>query len=121
MLNKIKFIIWLLIILVVAFFVSLNSEPKISIKLFFNYQTVPLPLSLIIIGSIILGAILILIMAITDWISFKIENLKYKKRIKSLEKEIESLKKDLEKCNSDLKDCNDKLQNSTQTKLKENS
>ena len=102
MLGKIKLVFWLIAILIVAYFVSMNSEPKISITIFPNIQTKPLPLSLIIVGSIILGTILILIIAITDWIMFKIEHLKCKKRIKSLEKEVKALNEKLENCNKEL-------------------
>lgn len=111
MLSKIKFVLWLLIILVVAFFVSMNSEPKISIKILPGYQTIPLPLSLIIISSIIIGALLILFMAISDWITFKLEEIKTKKKINSLQSQIDELKKKLEDCNKVLSECKDREKN----------
>ncbi len=110
MLSKIRFIIWLLVIFIVAFFVSMNSEPKISIKLFPNYQTEPLPLSIVIIGSLITGAIIILIMAITDWLKFKIEMVKLKTKLSKTEKELakcieenSKLKEEIEKLKEDNK------------------
>jgi uncharacterized integral membrane protein len=102
MLSKIRFIIWLLIIFVVAFFVSMNSEPKISIKLFPGYQTEPLPLSIVIVGSLIMGAILILIMAITDWLKFKIETVKLKTRVSKLEKELKKCQEERDKLSQEL-------------------
>ena len=117
MLGKIKLIFWLLAILIVAYFVSMNSEPKISITIFPNVQTKPLPLSLVIVGSIILGTVLILILTITDWIMFKIENLKSKKRIKSLEKEVKNLQERLEKCNKEKEEINSQIQNIDNNKV----
>ncbi|RUM57308.1 MAG: DUF1049 domain-containing protein [Persephonella sp.] len=108
MLSKIRLIFWLIAILIIAYFVSINSEPRISITLFPNIKTQPLPLSLIIVGSLILGTILILIIAITDWIVFYIEKSKLKKKIKSLERDLNDLKNELERCSKDLEDCKNK-------------
>ncbi len=102
MLGKIRLIFWLIAILIIAYFVSINSEPRISITLFPNVKTQPLPLSLIIVGSLILGTILILIIAISDWIVFYLEKAKLKKKIKSLEKDLDNLRRELEKCNKNL-------------------
>ncbi len=108
MLGKIRLIFWLIAILIIAYFVSINSEPRISITIFPNVKTQPLPLSLIIVGSLILGTILILIIAITDWIVFYIEKSKLKKKIKNLERDIKELKEKLEDCNKILDDCKKK-------------
>jgi len=97
MLSKIRFIIWLMILFVVAFFVSMNSDPKISIKLFPNYQTEPLPLSIVIIGSLITGALIILLMAITDWLKFKLETVKLKSKLSKVEKELNKCKEENKK------------------------
>ena len=102
MLKKFKFAIWLIIILVVAYFVSMNSEPKVSIKIFFGYQTIPLPLSLIIIGSAILGALLILILAINDWLIFKMEKIKLSRHISELENKLKNCEQEKEKLSIEL-------------------
>ncbi|MGC9006181.1 MAG: lipopolysaccharide assembly protein LapA domain-containing protein [Sulfurihydrogenibium sp.] len=86
MLNKIRFIIWLVIMLLVAYFVSMNST-SISVNLIPGYQTVPLPLSIVIIVSLIIGAILAVIFTIGDWIKFKLEIKKLKKQLENCEKE----------------------------------
>ena len=96
MINKIKLILWLVILLAVAYFVSMNTEPKVSVKILPTYQTPEIPIALIIILSMILGAILILIFTITDWISFKIEKLK-------LKRQVNLAKNDLEKCQKSIK------------------
>ncbi len=86
MLNKIRFIIWLVIMLIVAYFVSMNST-SISVNLIPGYQTVPLPLSIVIIVSLIIGAILAVILTVGDWIKFKLEIKKLKKQLENCEKE----------------------------------
>jgi uncharacterized integral membrane protein len=83
MLNKIRFIIWLVIMLLVAYFVSMNST-SISVNLIPGYQTVPLPLSIVIIVSLIIGAILAVILTVGDWIKFKLEIKKLKKTTRKL-------------------------------------
>lgn len=89
MLGKIRFAVWLFIMVVVAYFVAMNNI-SVSINLLPGYETIPLPLSVIIVISIVLGAILTLIVAIGDWIKFKIEIAKLKKQIEECEKERKS-------------------------------
>jgi len=101
MLSKIKLLFWLIILLLVAYFVAMNSQIQVVVNLIPNYQTVPLPLSLVIIFSIIIGAILVLILAITDWINFKLEWIKIKKEMEKLKLENENLKSQLNKINNE--------------------
>ncbi len=110
MIAKIRLVIWLIILLLVAYFVSMNTEPTVSIKLLPTYSTPELPLALIIILSMILGAILILMFTLTDWFIFKVEKLKLKRQLNltkddlekcqrkkdELEKEVEKLKEEIE-------------------------
>ncbi len=117
MLSKIRLIFWLIAILIIAYFVSINSEPRISITIFPNVKTQPLPLSLIIVGSLILGTILILIIAISDWIVFYLEKAKLKKKIKSLEKDLDNLRKELEKCNKNLESYRSKEKSLSEKKV----
>lgn len=90
MLGKIRFIIWLFILVIVAYFVAMNNL-SISVNIFPGYATIPLPLSVVIVISIVLGAILTLIITIGDWIKFKIEISKLKKQFEECEKERKSL------------------------------
>lgn len=90
MLGKIRFIIWLFILVIVAYFVAMNNL-SISVNIFPGYATIPLPLSVVIVISIVLGAILTLIITIGDWIKFKIEISKLKKQLEECEKERKSL------------------------------
>ncbi len=102
MLNKIKLVIWLIVLLLVAYFVSMNVQPSLSVKLLPNYQTPEIPLALIIIASMILGAVLILMFTITDWISFKIEKMKLKRQISSLEKQLKNTESEKEKLKEEI-------------------
>ena len=85
----------------------MNTQPQISIKLLPNYETPQIPLAIVIILSVVIGAFLILIFTITDWIAFKFEKLKLKRKMSSLEKDLEKCKKSiksLEKENKSLKE-----------------
>ncbi|WP_457623765.1 LapA family protein [Persephonella sp.] len=97
MLNKIKLILWLIILLAVAYFVSMNTQPNVSVNILPTYKTPEIPLALIIIISVILGAVLILIFTITDWFTFKIEKLKLKKEISNFEKKLKKCEEEKEK------------------------
>ncbi|WP_029521182.1 lipopolysaccharide assembly protein LapA domain-containing protein [Persephonella sp. IF05-L8] len=94
--NKIKLILWLIILLAVAYFVSMNTSPNVSVKILPTLQTPEIPLALIIIASIIIGAALIIIFAITDWIAYKIDKMKLSRNLKSAEKELAKCKQQLE-------------------------
>jgi len=104
MLNKIKLILWLIILLAVAYFVSMNVQPTISVNILPDIKTPELPLALIIIISMIIGAILILIFTITDWFAFKIEKLK-------LKRQLNLTKDDLEKCKKENKKLKEEIEN----------
>lgn len=80
MLSKVRLILWLIILLLVAYFVAMNTG-NVSVNLLPGYQTVPLPLSIVIIFSVIIGIILALTLTITDWIRFNIERSKLNKRL----------------------------------------
>ena len=97
MLSKIKLIIWLLILLAVAYFVSMNVQPKVSVKILPTLNTPELPLALIIIISMIIGALVIIIMALSDWLAFQVEKLKIKRQLNLTKDELEKCQKENEK------------------------
>ncbi|NPA13246.1 MAG: LapA family protein [Aquificae bacterium] len=101
--NKIKLLIWLIILLVVAYFVSMNTQPNVSVKLMPDYQTPEMPLALIIMISVIIGGLLILFFTFADWLNFKVEKVKAKRRIKSLEKELARCQEQLEEKEKEIK------------------
>ncbi|MCX7759951.1 MAG: LapA family protein [Hydrogenothermaceae bacterium] len=90
MLSKIRLIVWLIILLVVAYFVAMNNT-TVTVNLFPGYQTVPMPLSIVIIFSVIVGAILAIILTIGDWIKFKVENSKLSKQLKDCQQQLNNL------------------------------
>lgn len=101
--NKIKLILWLVILLAVAYFVSMNTSPSVSVNILPSLKTPEIPLALVIIVSIIIGAILILFFAITDWIAYKIEKMKIKRNLKLAQKEVEKCRKELKEKEETIK------------------
>ena len=102
--NKIKLILWLVILLAVAYFVSMNTTPKISVNILPTFKTPEIPLAIVIIVSIIIGAVLILLFTITDWIAYKVDRIK-------LNRNIKHLKNELEKCRSLIKQKEQQISN----------
>lgn len=90
MLSKIRLIIWLIILLLVAYFVAMNTT-TVSVNLIPGYQTVPMPLSVVIVFSAVIGAILALIFTLGDWIKFKLEINRLNKQLQNCEKEKQLL------------------------------
>jgi type III secretory pathway component EscU len=105
MLSKIKLILWLFILLAVAYFVSMNTQPSISVKILPTLSTPEMPLALIIIISMIIGALIIILMALSDWMAFQVEKLKIKRQLNLTKDELEKCKKE----NQTIKEENEKL------------
>ncbi|EDP72916.1 lipopolysaccharide assembly protein LapA domain-containing protein [Hydrogenivirga sp. 128-5-R1-1] len=114
MLSKIKLIIWLLILLAVAYFVSMNVQPSVSVKILPTLNTPELPLALIIIISMIIGALVIILMALSDWLAFQVEKLKIKRQLNLTKDELEKCQKENEK----LKKENEELKNQLEIEKK---
>ncbi|WP_457626153.1 lipopolysaccharide assembly protein LapA domain-containing protein [Persephonella sp.] len=62
-----------------------------------------MPLALVIIVSIIIGALMIIIFAITDWIAYRIDKLKLQRNIKNLEKELDKCRKEIQQKEEQIK------------------
>jgi uncharacterized integral membrane protein len=90
MLSKLRIVLWLAILLIVAYFVAMNTT-YVSVNLLPGYQTVPMPLSVVIVFSVIIGAILSLILTIGDWVKFKLEINRLNKQLQNCEKEKQQL------------------------------
>jgi len=114
MLSKIKLIIWLLILLAVAYFVSMNVQPTVSVKILPNLNTPELPLALIIIISMIIGALVIILIALSDWLTFQVEKLKIKRQLNLTKDELEKCQKETEK----LKEENEELKKQVEIEKK---
>ncbi len=102
MLNKIKLFFWLIIILAVAYFVSVNTEPKVSVKLLPNYQTPEASISLVAVISMVVGAFIVLIFTVIDWFSYKMEKRKLKKQLAHLEEDLNKCRKEKEELEKEI-------------------
>lgn len=99
MLSKIRLVFWLFVIVLVAYFVAMNNS-IVTINLLPGYQTVPIPLSVVIVLSLAIGAIAALIFTIGDWIRFKVEKSRLLKQLQNCLDEKSLLE---EKINTDSK------------------
>ncbi len=100
--HKIKIVFWLIIILVVAYFVSMNTQPLVSVNLLPEYKTKEYPLALVIVASMVVGAFIVLLFTVIDWISYKIEKRKLKKLLQECEKEKSHLKDEVLKLQGEI-------------------
>ncbi len=108
--NKIKLILWLVILLAVAYFVSMNTTPKISVNILPTFKTPEIPLAIVIIVSIIIGAVLILLFTITDWIAYKIDKIKLSRNIKYLKNELENCRSQIKQKEDQIKKLEEEIQ-----------
>lgn len=112
MLGKIKLVFWLILLLVVAYFVSMNTEPKVSVNILPpDIRIQDVPMALVIVFSMILGGLLVLVIAITDWFAYKIEKLKLKRKLNLMSYDYEDCKKE----NAKLTEENTKLKAEVET------
>ncbi len=88
MLNKLKLFFWLVIILAVAYFVSVNTEPEVSVKILPNYTISQVPMALVAVTGMVVGAFIVLIFTVIDWFSYKMEKRRLHKQIAYLEEEL---------------------------------
>ncbi len=110
MLSKIKLILWLLILLAVAYFVSMNVQPSVSVKILPTLNTPELPLALIIIISMIIGALVIILMALSDWLAFQVEKLKIKRQLNLTKDELEKCQKENEKLKKEIEELKNQIE-----------
>ncbi len=76
----IRLILWIIVILLVAFFVIFNVEPKIKVHLLPGITLEDIPLALIIIISFILGLLSGIILFLGQLIKYQLELRKVKKQ-----------------------------------------
>ncbi len=106
MLVKLRIVLWLIIVAFVAYFVSLNMEPKLSINILPDIKTPEYPIGVLLVFGMVVGAVIVWALSLIDWIHQKIEKRK-------LHRELEELREELSKCkkeNEELKDKVDKLE-----------
>lgn len=75
-----RLILWIIIVLLIAFFVIFNVEPKVQIHLFPGITLENIPLALVIIISFILGLLSGMILFLGQIIKYQLELRKAKKQ-----------------------------------------
>ncbi len=106
MLVKLRIVLWLIIIAFVAYFVSLNMEPKVSVNILPNIKTPAYPIGVLLVFSMVVGAVIVWALSTIDWINQKIERRKLKREVEELREELSKCKKE----NEELKEKLDKLE-----------
>lgn len=87
-----KIILILVFVLIVATFSTLNQQ-EISLRYFFGWETVPFPLFLLILASLILGLILGFLVGLGDRWKLRTQARDLGKRVNALREEIATLSK----------------------------
>ena len=84
----IRIIFWIAIILVIAFFVIFNIEPRVEVHLLPGKKIENIPLALVIIISFVIGLLSGVLFSFSQIIKYKLENRKIRKEKEKLEKEL---------------------------------
>ncbi len=92
-----RLIFWIVIILLVAFFVIFNVEPKVQVHLFPGATLENIPLALVIIVSFILGLLSGVILSLSQVIKYKLKIRKLEKQEKLRSESLSQSKREEEK------------------------
>jgi uncharacterized integral membrane protein len=87
----IRLLILLLVVILYFTFVLYNMEEKIALKYVLGLSTQPLPVYLLILGSLIIGMLLASIWVIPGWIRMRLEMRRQRKTIEQMEQELSRL------------------------------
>ena len=87
-----KIILLVISVVIVATFSTMNQQ-EISLRYFFGWETVPFPLFLLILASLILGSILGFLIGLGDRWKLRMQARDLGKKAKALREEIETLAK----------------------------
>jgi len=97
-----RLIFWVAIILLVAFFVIFNVEPKVEVHVVPGKTLHDIPLALVIIVSFVVGLLCGVVLSLSQIIKYKLETRKLKKEKEKLEKELlTTYRKENEKATSE--------------------
>ncbi len=91
MVKTLKFIIGLIVLVVLASFAVNNSEPVV-LGYYFGYATPPVPLYVIVLVAVVVGAILAALFSIAERFHFMYELRKRDRVIREMEGELVSLR-----------------------------
>lgn len=85
-------LIFLLIVIILYFtFVLYNMEEKIALKYALGLSTQPLPVYLLILGSIVIGMFLASILVLPGWIRMRVEMRRQRRTNEQMEQELTRL------------------------------
>ena len=91
MVKTFKFIFGLIILIVLASFAVKNSDP-IVLKYYYGYSTPPVPLYVVLLAAVVVGAIFAALFAIGERFYFRHEIRKRDRVIRDMETELVSLR-----------------------------
>lgn len=91
MVKTLKFIIGLIVLVVLASFAVNNSDPVV-LRYYFGYATPPVPLYVIVLVAVVVGAILAALFAIGERFHFMYALRKRDRVIREMEGELVSLR-----------------------------
>lgn len=91
MLAIVKFVAFLLVLAVVASFAVKNGQ-EVTLHYYFGLDSVPLPLFLILFGSMVLGALLSLLFAVGEQLRLRFSIRSMERKMRRMEDELHSLR-----------------------------
>jgi uncharacterized integral membrane protein len=87
----IRLLILLLVVILYFTFVLYNMEEKITLKYVFGLSTQPLPVYLLVLGSLTTGMLLASLLVIPGWVRMRMEMRRQRKTIEQMEQELSRL------------------------------
>ncbi|GEM_PF-710777 len=84
----VRLVFWVAIILLVAFFVIFNVEPRVEVHVLPGKSIQDIPLALVIIISFVAGLLSGVILSLSQIIKYKLEGRRLRKEKEKLEKEL---------------------------------
>jgi len=91
MLAIVKFMVFLLVLAIVASFAVKNGD-DVVLYYYFGLESVPMPLFLVIFGSLVLGALISLLFAVGEQLRLRYTIRSLEKKMRRMEEELYSLR-----------------------------
>ncbi|MBI3013910.1 MAG: LapA family protein [Candidatus Tectomicrobia bacterium] len=91
MLAIVKFMVFLLVLAIVASFAVKNGDDVI-LHYYFGLESVPMPLFLVIFGSLVLGALISLLFAVGEQLRLRYTIRSLERKMRRMEEELYSLR-----------------------------
>lgn len=87
----IRLLLLLLVIILYLTFVIYNLEERVVLNYVLGLSTQPLPVYLLILGSLIIGMILAAVLTVPGWIRMRMEMRRQRRTINQMEQELARL------------------------------